>query len=119
MQVLKDYCAYADGMIGRWRVKADGHASPSVRCLLRPVLNLFHGEKNNKRWKAEIDRLLSRSRDGAATTVSEVMEASLALLDDEVLDAAPGHARPAFELFAAEQTGPWPPEGLPAACAAA
>ena len=31
--------------MGHWAVKADGHCDPSVRTLMRPILNLFHGEK--------------------------------------------------------------------------
>lgn len=37
-------------MVGRWHVKDDGHRDPSVRTLLRPILNLFHGEQNCKKW---------------------------------------------------------------------
>lgn len=42
----------------RWHVKPDGHADPSVRTLMRPLLNLFHGEPGCKRWKNAVDELL-------------------------------------------------------------
>lgn len=48
-QVLEQYCQYADGMHGRWAVKEDGHAEPSVRTMIKPLLNLFHGEKGSKK----------------------------------------------------------------------
>lgn len=111
-QVLQDYCAYADAMVGRWHVKEGGHASPSVRALLRPLLNLFHGERNGKRWKTEIDRILQEDP-AAGHCPSAVIARATALLDDAVLDGPPSGAAPLCALFAGEQTGQWPPEELP------
>jgi hypothetical protein len=107
-------------MVGRWYVSEDGHASPSVRTLLRPLLNIFHGERNGKRWKTEVDRILLAPRPAGVPPlrVSEVVEEALKLLDDCVLDAPPGDALRMCEPFAGEQTGCWPPEGLPVATAA-
>ncbi len=48
-QVLRDYAAYAAAMQGRWEVKPDGHQEPNVRALMKPILNLFHGEKGTKK----------------------------------------------------------------------
>lgn len=49
MQVLRDYAAYAGSMQGRWGVRDDGHQEPSVRAMMKPILNLFHGEKGSKK----------------------------------------------------------------------
>ncbi len=49
---------HANLMSCRWHVKPDGHADPSVRTLMRPLLNLFHGEPGCKRWKNAVDELL-------------------------------------------------------------
>lgn len=42
----------------RWGIKPDGHRSPSVRALVKPLLGLFHGEPGCKRWKNAVDALL-------------------------------------------------------------
>ncbi|MEW5310772.1 MAG: hypothetical protein WDW38_002536 [Sanguina aurantia] len=109
-QVLKDYGRYADAMVGRWHVKDDGHRDPSVRTLLRPILNLFHGEQNCKKWKAGVDEVLKLGvgADGSAPwvnkeppSVSCVLDATLHLLPDDVLDAPPRQVRhhlPTFTL---------------------
>ncbi|PNH12168.1 Ankyrin repeat domain-containing protein [Tetrabaena socialis] len=60
--VIQRYLEYAEPMLGRWCVKADGHADPSVRTLMRPLLNLFHGEAGSKRWKAEVDAVLKAGK---------------------------------------------------------
>ncbi|EFJ43435.1 hypothetical protein VOLCADRAFT_43118, partial [Volvox carteri f. nagariensis] len=53
--VIERYREYAESMVGRY---PDGHADPSIRTLMRPLLNLFHGEPGCKRWKNEVDELL-------------------------------------------------------------
>jgi hypothetical protein len=111
LQVIDRYCKYADGMIGRWYVKDDGHKAPNVRALVRPLLNLFHGEKMSKRWKTEIDLVLLKKP--GPQSVTEVMQKTLHILDDSVLDAPPELAKPAHDLFASQQTGDWPPTQLP------
>ena len=110
-QVIERYCEYADPMLGHWFVKDDGHKSPSLRVLVKPLLNLFHGERKNKRWKTEIDRVLLEKP--PPQSVSEVMRRTLHILDVDVLDAPPEAAEPAQELFAAEATGEWPPVDVP------
>jgi hypothetical protein len=60
-----------------------------VRTLIRPVLNLFHGERGGKRWKQAVDEAL-RTRHPA--TVSELMDATLSQVPDDVLDAPPRSA---------------------------
>lgn len=94
-------------------MKEDGYANPSVRTVLKPLLNLFHGERKGKRWKTEVDKHLAKNP--STRKLSEVMEATLQILDDEVLDAPPSSITNPFEPFAGSQTGPWPPEAVPCA----
>jgi len=84
-QVLAEYCQYADAMLGRWAVKGDGHMEPGVRTMIKPLLNLFHGEKGSKKWKNEVDGILKAN----PATLREVLDRSLHCLPDEVLDAPP------------------------------
>lgn len=111
VQVLRDYCTYADAMVGRWNVKDDGHKQPNVRALVKPILNLFHGERGNKRWKAEIDKVLLQKP--PPESASEVVDRTLHMIDDSALDSPPEAVEPLHELFTAEQTGQWPPPELP------
>lgn len=83
-EVLYKYAEYADAMVGRWHVKKDGHKVPSVRVLVKPVIGMFAGEKNGKKWRAGVDQALR-----TATSVTEVLDATLPILPDEVLDAPP------------------------------
>ncbi|KAG2489249.1 hypothetical protein HYH03_012269 [Edaphochlamys debaryana] len=97
-EVIAAYREYAESMHGRWSVKADGHHDPSVRTLMRPLLNLFHGEGGCKRWKAAVDEVLK----AGAGSIGEVLDATLPFLSAEVLDAPPRQpdlaALPAFPL---------------------
>ncbi|KAL4450138.1 hypothetical protein ABPG77_010807 [Micractinium sp. CCAP 211/92] len=83
-QVLADYAAWADTMIGRWRVAEDGYKSPNVRTLVKPLLGMFHGEPRGKKWRAAVDTALK-----TATSVSQVLEMTLPVLKPETLDAPP------------------------------
>ena len=111
LQVLRDYCRYADPLVGCWHVKEDGHKSPSVRVLVKPLLNLFHGERKNKRWKCAIDKMLLEKP--GPQTVTEVIDRTLPILDDGLVDAPPDAVTCPPDLFTAEQTGEWPPPALP------
>jgi tRNA-dihydrouridine synthase A len=68
-QVLKEYAEYADQMCGRWGVADDGHKNPSVRTLMKPILNLFAAEPRNKNWKRLVDDVIKR-----ADSVSELLD---------------------------------------------
>jgi tRNA-dihydrouridine synthase A len=111
LQVIERYCKYADGMVGRWFVNGNGYKSPSIRTLVKPLLNLFHGEKRNKHWKAKIDQVLLEKP--GPQSVTEVMQRTLHVLEDSALDAPPEAAVPQQELFSSESTGEWPPVQLP------
>jgi len=43
-------------------VKADGHQDPNIRLLVKPLLNLFHGDKGGRRWKNAVDGALKDAR---------------------------------------------------------
>ena len=73
----------------RWRVREDGSVDPNVRAIIKPLLNLFHGEHGGKRWKNAIDIAL---RTIHPKTVTELIEATIGQIPDEVLDAPPRSA---------------------------
>lgn len=83
-ELLQKYVGYADQTIGQWGTKKDGYKVPGLRHLVKPILNLFHGEPGGKKWKREIDRMISDAR-----TMSELMENTLHVVPDHVLDAGP------------------------------
>lgn len=88
-QVLRDYAAYADAMLGRWGQKPGSGGmlvlDPGVRALVKPLLNLFHGEAGSKRWKNAVDTELK----GNVPSVAALLERTLHHIPDEVLDAPP------------------------------
>lgn len=71
-QVLEAYMAYGDSMIGRWEMKEDGWRSPGVRALIRPIMGLFHGAPNVRKWKQSVDAALK-----TATSVSGLLKVRL------------------------------------------
>ena len=80
-------------------MKDDGHRDPNLRVLVKPLLNLFHGDRGNKRWKNLIDAELKERKH---KTLKELMDATLRVLPDEVLDAPP---KPAADVAVALQDG--------------
>lgn len=54
-QVLSDYAAYGDSVLGKWFVRENGQQNPNVRTVFKPLLNMFHGERGSKRWKQVVD----------------------------------------------------------------
>ncbi|WIA28060.1 hypothetical protein OEZ86_010645 [Tetradesmus obliquus] len=91
-QVIADYCKYADGIVGRWQVKDDGYHDPNIRVLVRPILNLFHGDRGGKKWKNAVDGALKA---GGLASFSDLMAKTLGEIPDEVLDAPPRSSREA------------------------
>ncbi len=48
--MLERYAEYADEVQRRWSaLHEDGRVDPSVRTLVKPLLNLFHGEPGSKK----------------------------------------------------------------------
>ena len=83
-EVLRTYAEYADGMIGRWCVKEDGHRVPSVRTMTKPLLGMFHQVPRGKKWRAAVDGVLK-----TAGSVTEVLDKTLHVLLPETLDEPP------------------------------
>lgn len=76
-KVLQSYAEYADA-----ERKAMGS---SVRALVKPLLNLFHGEKNGKRFRRVIDQCLQKD----ALSVRDIIAMASAEIPSDVLDAPP------------------------------
>lgn len=55
VQVLTEYAAYGDSVLGKWFVRENGQQNPNVRTVFKPLLNMFHGERGSKRWKQVVD----------------------------------------------------------------
>ena len=74
LQVLADYAQYGDAILGKWGTKRDGSPAPGVKAVVKPVLGMFHGERGNKKWKQELDRILKDAPKHPGLTVSQVLE---------------------------------------------
>ncbi|XP_024516790.1 uncharacterized protein LOC9656735 isoform X1 [Selaginella moellendorffii] len=75
-QVLREYEEYAESVIGKY-----GNNKPGIRVLVKPVANLFHGEKGSSRWRQAIDEHVRHAK-----SFSELLEKTMAVLPDSVLD---------------------------------
>jgi hypothetical protein len=67
-------------------VKDDGYHDPNIRVLVRPILNLFHGDRGGKKWKNAVDGALKA---GGLSSFSDLMDKTLGQIPDEILDAPP------------------------------
>ncbi|KAK9829203.1 hypothetical protein WJX72_004471 [[Myrmecia] bisecta] len=81
--VLEEYGRYGDSMVGRFMDNGKIRA-PNVRTIVKPLLNMFHGEPGCKKWKQALDKALK-----SATSVSSVLQETLVHIPDRVLDAPP------------------------------
>lgn len=73
-------------------MKDDGYHDPNIRVLVRPILNLFHGDRGGKKWKNAVDGALKA---GGLASFSDLMAKTLGQIPDEVLDAPPRSSREA------------------------
>ncbi|CAO2825223.1 unnamed protein product [Amaranthus hypochondriacus] len=90
-QVLEKYQEYADSVLGK-----HGNNRPNIRDLVKPLLNLFHCEPRNAIWKRNVDAAFFR-----CTTVKQVLEETLPIIPDYVLDSPAAKAPPSRgDLFA-------------------
>ena len=89
---LQRYAEYADENIGRFGTTKDGYRVPSVRHMMHPIQNLFHGCANNKLWRRLVDEELQKRAKRPETTVASILDATLVAISDEDLDAPPGAA---------------------------
>lgn len=102
-KVLADYAAYADSTLGRYRPN-----NPNLRTLVKPLLGLFHGEPGGGVWRREIDTAL---RD--AKTMYELLERTLPVVPDVMLDAPPtsplsmSTSQPTLEVGRLPESNQW------------
>jgi hypothetical protein len=73
-------------------VKDDGYQDPNIRVLVRPILNLFHGDRGGKKWKNAVDGALKA---GGLASFTDLMDKTLGQIPDEILDAPPRSSREA------------------------
>jgi hypothetical protein len=59
----------------RWRTRDDGSHDPNIRTIIKPLLNLFHGERGGKRWKNAVDIALRTLHPKTVTELIEVRAA--------------------------------------------
>ncbi|XP_021739283.1 uncharacterized protein LOC110705687 isoform X1 [Chenopodium quinoa] len=90
-QVLKEYQEYADSALGK-----HGNNRPNVRDLVKPLLNLFHSEPRNAVWKRNVDAAFFH-----CTTVKQLLEETLPIIPDYVLDSPAARVPPSRgDIFA-------------------
>jgi tRNA-dihydrouridine synthase A len=83
--VVRRYLEYAE-------VEMDASGAP-VRALIRPLLNLFTGEPNGKRFRRSLDQGLQNK----GKRVAEVVLQALRVLSDDVLDRLPPSLQPSAD----------------------
>ncbi|KAJ3695112.1 hypothetical protein LUZ60_000489 [Juncus effusus] len=76
-EVLEKYQIYADSVIGK-----NGNNKPSLRQLVKPLLNLFHSEPGNGLWKRKADSVLRDCK-----SMESFLEETLDAIPDFVLDS--------------------------------
>ncbi|XP_068636576.1 uncharacterized protein [Aristolochia californica] len=85
-QILEGFQVYADSVLGRY-----GHGKPSLRQVVKPLLNLFHSEPGNGLWKRKADSSLRHCQ-----TVKSFLEETLEAIPDAVLDSGMTERDPVF-----------------------
>lgn len=75
-QILEKFQVYADSVL-----ENHGPNKPSLRQLVKPLLNLFHSEPGNGLWKRKADTALRHCK-----TLKSFLEETLVALPDSVLD---------------------------------
>lgn len=65
----------------RYAVRESSESTCSVRTVVKPILNLFHGERNGKMWRRVIDEGLKEGLEFDC-----VISRSVAAVQHEVLD---------------------------------
>ncbi|XP_039121041.1 tRNA-dihydrouridine(20/20a) synthase-like [Dioscorea cayenensis subsp. rotundata] len=98
-QVLEQFQIYGDSIL-----KEDGRKKPNVRQLVKPLLNLFHGERGNGLWKRKADTALHH-----CTTMKSFLEETLSEIPDTVLDSVPERNTPESDGDFVDLDGLLPP----------
>lgn len=75
-QVLEKYIVYGDSELGKY-----GHR-PTVRDIVKPLLNLFHSAPGNGQWKRNADAAFRN-----CTTIKSFFEETIDAIPDSVLDS--------------------------------
>ncbi|KAE9620175.1 putative tRNA-dihydrouridine synthase, aldolase-type TIM barrel [Lupinus albus] len=89
-QVLEKYQYYGDSVLGKY-----GHR-PTVRDIVKPLLNLFHSAPGNGLWKRKADAAFRN-----CTTIKSFFEETLVAIPESVLDSPVAEPSPGREdLFA-------------------
>lgn len=86
--VLRDYVEY-----GVNEIKETGC---TVRAVIKPILNLFYGERNGKQWRRAIDQGLLRQQ-----SLQDIIDEAVKVIPEQVLDALPGQK----VVFAPQSSG--------------
>ncbi|KAK9861204.1 hypothetical protein WJX84_007819 [Apatococcus fuscideae] len=104
-QVLRDYCKYADNIIGRWAKgpESKGHVSPNVRAVAKPLLGMFMGQRGSRRWKQAMDEAFRRD----PATLKQLLDETLCHIPEDILDAPP-KTSPAIHTFTLNNPFPEP-----------
>ncbi|MQM18189.1 hypothetical protein Taro_051174 [Colocasia esculenta] len=76
-QVLEKFQVYGDAVLGKY-----GPNKPTVRHVVKPLLNLFHSEPGNGLWKRKADAALHH-----CTSIKSFLDETLDALPDSVLDS--------------------------------
>lgn len=76
-EILKCYEEYSDPVIGKF-----GQGKPSIRHVVKPLLNLFHAEQGAGVWRRAVDEALRE-----CSSLSELFKKTLPVIPDHVLDA--------------------------------
>ncbi|KAL4198387.1 hypothetical protein AMTRI_Chr03g45610 [Amborella trichopoda] len=83
-QILKEFQVYGDSFLEKY-----GPNKPSIRQVIKPLLNIFHSEPGNGLWKRKADAAIRR-----CTTLNSFLEETLDAIPDHVLDAPPLNKKP-------------------------
>ncbi|BAT91308.1 hypothetical protein VIGAN_06262700 [Vigna angularis var. angularis] len=75
-QVLEKYLTYGESVMGKYGRR------PTMRDIVKPLLNLFHSEPGNGLWKRKADAAFKN-----CTTVESFFEETLVAIPDSVLDS--------------------------------
>ena len=110
-EFLDKYAVYADETVGRYGTAKDGYRIPSVRHMMHPIQNLFHGCANNKTWRRLVDEELQKRAKKPDTTVRSILDATLVAIRDEDLDAPPCATSSGVDAFEVDRAWDLPRRG--------
>ncbi|RDX97423.1 dusA [Mucuna pruriens] len=89
-QVLEKYLAYGDSVLGKYGRR------PTMRDIVKPLLNLFHSEPGNGLWKRKADAAFKN-----CMTIESFFEETLVAIPNSVLDSPVAEPPPGRgDLFA-------------------